>query len=153
MSDNAIKYRKKPVVIEAVQFLGFSDDTGQVMFSERPDWLTRAFGKTILFFGLRDTLAIVTLDGDRIASTGDYIIQGVKGELYPCKPDIFDLTYEPVDSPNENERLQAEIETLKARVAEKDAIKQLLIQRADELVSERDAAHAKVAELTEECRR
>lgn len=42
-------------------------------------------------------LIIFTLEGQLLASPGDYIIRGVKGELYPCKPDIFDATYEKVD--------------------------------------------------------
>lgn len=92
-----MKYRKKPVVIEAVQFLGFSKEDGQVMLSECPEWLTLDFGRRILFFGKPDALTIRTLEGDMTASIGDYIIKGVNGELYPCKPDIFEKTYEPVE--------------------------------------------------------
>ena len=44
------------------------------------------------------TLLIRTLEGDHIASVGDYIIKGIKGEIYPCKPDIFEKTYEEVES-------------------------------------------------------
>lgn len=91
------KYRKKPVEIEAVQFQGFSPTSGQVILSERPEWLTSEFGNRVLFFGERDTLTIKTLEGEHIASIGDYIIKGVKGEFYPCKPDIFELTYEKID--------------------------------------------------------
>lgn len=90
-------YRKKPVEIEAVQFNGFDPTSGQVILSERPEWLTSEFGNRVLFFGERDTLTIKTLEGEHIASIGDYIIKGVKGEFYPCKPDIFELTYDKIN--------------------------------------------------------
>lgn len=91
------KFRKKPVVIEAVEFKGFNKENGQVIFSDCPEWLMSEFGKTVIFFDKPNTLTIKTLEGDHTASIGDYIIQGVKGELYPCKPDIFKKTYEPVE--------------------------------------------------------
>ena len=77
------KYKKKPVVIEAVQYTKHNKD------------------KLIEFLGLSkeynlDVLIIKTLEGDMKASYGDYIIKGVKGEFYPCKPDIFKETYEEV---------------------------------------------------------
>jgi len=89
------KFRKKPVVIEAVQFQGFNKKNGQVELSERPEWLVTEFGDRILFFGEPDTLTIKTLEGDMKASVGDWIIKGINGEFYPCKPDIFEKTYEP----------------------------------------------------------
>ena len=92
-----MKYRKNPVVIEAVQFKGFSKENGQVKLSERPDWLVSEFGKNVLFFDKRDTLTIKTLEGEHIASINDWIIKGIKDELYPCKPDIFEKTYEKVE--------------------------------------------------------
>jgi len=92
-----MKYRKKPVVIEAVQFNGFSEGDGHVMLDGRPEWLVEEFGKKVLFFGVRDTLTIRTLEGDMLANIGDYIIKGVNGEIYPCKPDIFAKTYDKVE--------------------------------------------------------
>ena len=92
-----MKYRKKPVVIEAVQFRGFNKENGQVELSERPDWLVEEFGGRIVFFDKPNALTIRTLEGDMIASLGDYIIKGVNGELYPCKPNIFEKTYEKVE--------------------------------------------------------
>jgi len=89
-------YKKKPVVIQAVQFNGFNDKSGQVVFDERPDWLSDQIGKDIIFFDEKDTLTIKTLEGDMKAIVGDYIIRGVEGELYPCKPEIFKKTYEHV---------------------------------------------------------
>lgn len=90
------EYRKKPEIIEAVQFNGFNNENGQAILSERPKWLTKEFGINILFFQKPNTLTIRTLEGDIIASVGDYIIRGIQGELYSCKPDIFEATYEPV---------------------------------------------------------
>lgn len=88
-----MKYRKKPVVIEAVEFLGF-DDTSN--FSERPDWLIKAIYKdeTVMLFGEPNKLTIETLEGPIFANVGDYLIKGVQGEIYPCKPDVFKETYE-----------------------------------------------------------
>ena len=88
-------YKKKPVVIQAAQFQGFGID-GQVVFDDKPQWLVDQFGGDILFFNKVDTLTIKTLEGEHIASIGDYIIRGVEGELYPCKPEIFKKTYEHV---------------------------------------------------------
>ena len=78
------KYRKKPVTIEAIQWLGTN-------LSEIDDFV----GGSIANKGT--TLVIHTLEGDMEASIGDYIIKGVKGEFYPCKPDIFAKTYEEIE--------------------------------------------------------
>ncbi|WP_019299054.1 hypothetical protein [Lactococcus garvieae] len=90
-----MKYKKKPVVIEAVEFIGFEGDN----FSERPEWLIKAIyeDKVVKFFDKKDTLTIETLEGPIYASIGDYIIRGVQGEIYPCKPEIFKETYEVVE--------------------------------------------------------
>ena len=92
-----MKYRKKPVEIEAVQFWGFRAEDGQVDLDERPDWLVSEFGHKVIFFQDVDSLVIQTLEGEMKARVGDFIIKGVSGELYPCKPDIFEKTYDPVD--------------------------------------------------------
>ena len=92
-----MKARKKPVVVEVVKFDGFRSVTGQAIFSDRPEWLNNALGKTVRFFGEVDTVTIVTLGGDMIAAVGDYIIKGVNGEIYPCKPEIFHKTYEVIE--------------------------------------------------------
>lgn len=99
------KFRKKPVVVEAVQILDIgrtevAGNPGLVLHlerQERPEWLDEGFGEGSVV--LRDDppeVAISTLEGVMVARTGDFIIQGVKGELYPCKPDIFSATYEEV---------------------------------------------------------
>lgn len=91
-----MKYRKKPVVIEAMQWNG--DNLKEVMefigseFKYEPNtyWYTNKFT-------YNGELHINTLEGEMLASIGDYIIKGVKGEFYPCKSDIFEATYEEVD--------------------------------------------------------
>lgn len=86
------KYRKQPVVIEAWQ-LDFE------RWNETPDWLLAAIirGGVWMQRGPEPYLTIRTLEGNHRANPGDWIIQGVMGELYPCKPDIFALTYEAAE--------------------------------------------------------
>lgn len=63
-----------------------------------PDWFWDVFAfRPELMDAEKLTLTIPTLEGDMVAQDGDWIIRGVKGELYPCKPDIFEATYELVD--------------------------------------------------------
>lgn len=88
-------YRKKPVEVEAFQWTGDKDQEPE------PVWMTEALqsGKAIIYYmhhrpKLIAEMGIQTLEGEMYASLGDYIIRGIKGELYPCKPDIFELTYE-----------------------------------------------------------
>jgi hypothetical protein len=85
------KFRKKPVVIEAVQWSPSAKPT------DYPMWLYENVLRTPDVFDEKSgTITIRTLEGDMIARPGDWIIRGVKGEFYPCKPDIFAATYEPV---------------------------------------------------------
>lgn len=84
-----MKYRKKPVVIEAVQFLG-AGDVNRVC-----NWLAQQ-GANIEGWLFHDTdITIPTLEGKMKANPQDWIIKGVRGEFYPCKPDIFEATYDP----------------------------------------------------------
>lgn len=85
-------FRKKPVVIEARQFVGVTVE-GQEQLAE---WCGGLLRGTKLPADER-VIRIPTLEGEMEASFGDWIIRGVKGEFYPCKPDIFHATYEPVD--------------------------------------------------------
>ena len=80
-----MRFRKRPIEIDAVLWDGQLDT--------KPDWLRGA-----KHVGVHSscTLLINTLEGQMWCNIGDWIIKGVKGELYPCKPDIFVLTYEPV---------------------------------------------------------
>lgn len=82
------KYRKKPVVVDAWKIVPIDID------SIIPRWLFHAMADHRVNEH-EDGYSIQTLEGEMIASPGDYIIRGVQGELYPCKPDIFEATYEP----------------------------------------------------------
>ncbi|VDG31390.1 prophage P2a protein 33 [Lactobacillus plantarum 16] [Lactiplantibacillus mudanjiangensis] len=88
-----MKYQKKPVVVDCFKW------TGDVDQKDDPEWIVKAIeAKTVEFENAgteQVKLVIHTLEGDMVADRGDYIIQGVHGELYPCKPDIFKETYEP----------------------------------------------------------
>jgi hypothetical protein len=90
------KYRKKPIVIEAVRWNGDNlrdviDFTGQHQSAHK--WTWAEYEAVVATEGLK----IFTLEGKHMATIGDYIIKGVKGEFYPCKPDIFHATYEEVE--------------------------------------------------------
>lgn len=99
------KFKKKPVVVEATQWFkngdhpddGPADREGKVVrYFRRPDrhgtGLCDHCAKTMHVHGWIDTL-----EGGHIVCPGDYVITGVKGERYPCKPDIFAATYEPAE--------------------------------------------------------
>ncbi len=85
------RYRKKPVEVQAVRWDGTNMGEIAAMFSE---------GLKAISPGGRagEMLTIRTLEGNMTAQRGDWIIRGVKGEPYPCKPDIFEATYEPVEA-------------------------------------------------------
>lgn len=83
----AARYRKKPVVIEAMRYTVES-------CRSLHDWMGLEHADHDL--DCQMGIAIDTLEGQMIASVGDWIIQGVQGEFYPCKPDIFEQTYEAV---------------------------------------------------------
>ncbi len=102
-SEQAGQYRKRPVVIEAYEF------HNRVGPDTRPQWLIDAAeAGTVEFHQLRTGLpwlVIHTLEGSMRANHGDWIIQGVQGEIYPCKPDIFEATYEPATAPNPQDEI------------------------------------------------
>lgn len=94
-------YRKKPILVEAFQF------TKKERLSNEywPEWLHRAWNLERTALGAAyptvpdtsdGTISINTLEGPHVVNWGNYIIRGVKGELYPCDPDIFALTYDEV---------------------------------------------------------
>ena len=101
-----MKYRKKPVVIEAVQFV--DTDESILKLSE--------LGLDPVRIDYADLdnpiLKIETLEGMMIATEGDYIIKGVQGEFYPCKPDIFEETYEELEYLNILDTIQEVIQSL-----------------------------------------
>lgn len=102
------KFRKKPVVIEATQFTREMAEgsvplpAGVVMRGRSlgpdgrfPEWVND--GKYLINFSTQHSHFIETLEGNMDVQIGDWVITGVKGERYPCKPDIFAATYEPAD--------------------------------------------------------
>lgn len=94
-----MKYRKKPVVIDAFRWTGGEDQI------EDPKWIAQALKEAKVIIRKDDphvpgglSMHISTLEGDMIAVPGDYIIKEAKGELYPCKPDVFTMTYEEAEA-------------------------------------------------------
>ena len=85
------KYRKNPVVIEAIKYQAELGNN-RVM-----NWLAQQGANMSGWLFHDGEITIPTLEGSMKASDGDWIIKGVKDEFYPCKPDIFEATYEPVD--------------------------------------------------------
>jgi len=83
-----MKFRKKPVVIDAIQWTNNRKEIRE-FFGDFRNWHFGSVGINNLF--------IETLEGVHEARINDWIIKGVKGEFYPCKPDIFDQTYEKAD--------------------------------------------------------
>ena len=93
------KYKKKPVIIEAFQYDGDLIDAKGSYYV--PDWAVKAYQDGTMFFAKStespSELFIKTLEGYHHVSVGDYVIKGIQGELYPCKPDIFEQTYEKAE--------------------------------------------------------
>jgi len=85
------QYRKKPVVVDAVQFRG-DNAHALIDFDDSFKPIEAPSRISVSSFGF----TVFTLEGDMFGAVGDWLIRGVKGELYPCKPDIFEATYEPV---------------------------------------------------------
>ena len=85
-----MKFRKKPVVIDAIKWTG-----------ENQTEVFAFLGEESLFYMADQNLYIKTLEGTHLASIGDWVIKGIKGEFYPCKPDIFEQTYDFYDADNE----------------------------------------------------
>lgn len=108
------QYRKKPVIVEAVQLNHLNvpdvarwigEDKAKVNLESDEAW---KLGKAPPIF----SVTICTLEGDMKAMPGDYIIKGVNGEFYPCKPDIFEKTYETVEQQKEeNAMFKGKIDT------------------------------------------
>lgn len=98
-----MKYRKKPVIVEAIQMT----EEARWRYEKWPSWLVEASQKdrseegSVWVIGRfpkenRDKLVIHTLEGMMVVDWGDWIIKGTRGELYPCKPDVFADCYEGV---------------------------------------------------------
>lgn len=99
--NKTMKFRKKPVVIEAEQFLLGSQPYPEEVVpvwvdSRRPGIILALVAEQEEVKGANKAFGIRTLEGWYVVTHGDWIITGVKGEHYPCKPDIFEATYEPI---------------------------------------------------------
>lgn len=90
-----MKFRNKPVVIEAVQFLATKASFDAIMAMGSISWSPREMGS--------ETFIVTTLEGDLLVRKGDWVIRGVQGEFYLCKPDIFEATYESAENVSDNE--------------------------------------------------
>jgi hypothetical protein len=88
-------FRKKPVVIKAIR-CSEAIYAAAHEWQELPDWLRAAYDKGGVVF-TNKFISLPTLEGTMRAERDDWIICGVSGEVYPCKPDIFEATYEPVE--------------------------------------------------------
>jgi len=88
------KFTKRPVVIEAVQAQHLLIQAAQA-WHDLPIWIREAYEEGNIVFGAY-TINIQTLEGRMVAEKTDWVIRGVRGEIYPCKPDIFAMTYDPV---------------------------------------------------------
>jgi len=89
METTVKKYKKQPVVVEAMQWLGEKSFDELYQFADADN----NHGIVGMLNGRGDVAQIRTLEGVMDAQVGDFIIKGIKGELYPCKPDIFNETY------------------------------------------------------------
>lgn len=96
-----MRFRKKPVVIEAVRWEGAITAALAELFGSFDQWYVDG-----------RALAVQTLEGTMFVRPGDWIIRGVQGEYYPCKPDIFEATYEPADDRDDELALLRELEEL-----------------------------------------
>ena len=130
-------FRKKPVVIEAVQYGPYSMPT--VELASFLEGVHCSIGS--------EGLVIETLEGNMLASVGDWIIKGVNGEFYPCKPDIFEKTYEAVEEGSESSPEQPSykhpekdifnLDEATAHIVEKD-VERILAEDSNETMIESD---------------
>lgn len=93
------KYRKKPVIIEAVQWTGKNHrEMWNFLTGKTDEYMTSNEDTFYIDHGkIEGGLIIKTLEGEHLATISDFIIKGINGEFYPCKPDIFEKTYEKVE--------------------------------------------------------
>ena len=91
-----MKIRKKPVVLDAYRYTGIVPFQVAIKRDILPNWLSDSVSSGTVAVG-PNGISIETLEGTMRVSVGDVIIKGIAGELYPCKPDIFDQTYDIID--------------------------------------------------------
>ena len=91
-----MKYRKKPIIIDAIQYSGLNIDEIKNFTNKNCNIEIYDTGYQANVTPPLVKITIHTLEGDLNVTKDDYIIKGIKGEFYPCKPDIFEQTYEPI---------------------------------------------------------
>lgn len=96
-----MKYRKKPIVIDA-ELISDIILWATNQWDKLPDWVEENYERNKIIF-ISDHIEISTKEGRMRGEKDDYLIKGVQGEIYPCKPDIFKQTYEPIDKENKEE--------------------------------------------------
>lgn len=94
-------YRKKPILVEVIKWNG--DNFSDIEKFTNDNVRYHSYYEKNEYAESKTTLVIPTLEGDMIVSIGDYIIRGVKGEYYPCKPNIFEMTYELASTSSQTE--------------------------------------------------
>lgn len=124
-----MKYRKRPVVIEATQWHKHGDHPNVITMREHYEKHQQQ-----MFPGVAHLGVIETLEGPMTVQPGDWVITGVKGEHYACKPDIFACTYEPAEERSAHELLLEAIEILQE---ERDVLH--TSNAVDGVVTDRDA--------------
>lgn len=90
------QFRKKPAVVEAMRITDIIRGAAEAWF-DLPDWFRDAYEIGAIIIS-SDKLTIKTLEGSLVGNDDDWLIRGVAGEIYPCKADIFEKTYEAVDA-------------------------------------------------------
>jgi hypothetical protein len=97
------KYRKKPIVIEAIRYLG-----GNYWGADhKPQWLLAAFDSDLIYEDIMDKYCVIIVKTGMRLLQGDWLICGIKGELYPCKDEIFKMNYKMVEDKNNIETIAA----------------------------------------------
>lgn len=93
------KYRKKPIIIEAMQYENTLEGHNKILkwANSFPAIPPNSYPLNLTYYIAHGYLVVHTLEGNMEASPGDWIIKGIRGEFYPYKPDVFEATYEPVD--------------------------------------------------------
>jgi hypothetical protein len=93
-----MKFRKKPIVIDAIP-VSEAVASSMANWAALPSWLSEAYEQGNIVF-TPTNIHITTLEGVMVGQLGDWVLRGVKGELYPCRGDIFEATYEKVEDDN-----------------------------------------------------
>lgn len=119
------KFRKKPVVIDAVLWDGIAHTANT--------FIGDAYGKDWWYDGGSNRISIPTLEGNHVGNIGDWIIKGVAGEFYPCKPEIFDKTYKMV------EQMEEPVFSIKASDIASEAVLRMWIVINHDMPNERKA--------------